>query len=270
MLVICLAVFIYSAIQLFLILRNYYVIDKLQDDTVAEYVTNETTTGSTSANMRVMTPFAVNNTTVTNSTNTTEDDAVPDPGIDVDLAGLQKVNKDIKAWIYIPDTKINYPVLQGTDNAYYLTHTHLKAYHVLGSIFMDYRNAADLTDSNTVIYGHNGKNMAMFGGLKKFQDQSYADARPYIYLIIADKTYVYKIFSAHVVKATSATYTRTFSSTEQYQKWLDTEAKASYITAAYAPTSDMYTLTLSTCTSVVKDDRFVLQGALYATIERGE
>ena len=78
--------------------------------------------------------------------------------ITVDFERLQEENKDIIAWLYCPDTEINYPVVQSKDNEYYLRRLLDGTWNIAGTLFMDYRNAADCSDLHTIIYGHNMKN----------------------------------------------------------------------------------------------------------------
>ena len=73
----------------------------------------------------------------------------------VDFKALKKINQEIVAWIRIPDTSIDYPVVQGNDDSYYLTHTFKKTEHVAGAIFLDSDNNADFSDDKNIIYGHN-------------------------------------------------------------------------------------------------------------------
>lgn len=86
----------------------------------------------------------------------------------VDFKALKKINPDIVAWIRIPDTSIDYPVVQGNDDSYYLTHTFKKTEHVAGAIFLDSDNNADFSDDKNIIYGHNMKDGSMFRGLRNF------------------------------------------------------------------------------------------------------
>ena len=81
-----------------------------------------------------------------------------EPPIEVDFAELVAVNRDIVGWIYIEDTVVNYPILQGEDNFYYLDKTYEKKYLASGSIFLDAVNQQDFTDSHSIIYGHNMRN----------------------------------------------------------------------------------------------------------------
>ena len=91
----------------------------------------------------------------------------------VDFRALKKINPDIVAWIRIPDTSIDYPVVQGNDDSYYLTHTFKKAEHVAGAIFLDSDNSADFSDDKNIIYGHNMKDGSMFRGLRNFLDDEF-------------------------------------------------------------------------------------------------
>ena len=85
--------------------------------------------------------------------------------VTVDFEALKKINPEIIAWIRIPDTKIDYPVVQGTDNEYYLKHTFKKTEHVAGSIFLDKDNSPDFSNRKTILYGHNMKDGSIFQGL---------------------------------------------------------------------------------------------------------
>ena len=92
------------------------------------------------------------------------------------FAKLQKQNPDIHAWISIPGTNIDYPILQSGDDTpedFYLNHGTNKKYLYAGSIYTQRRNSTDFSDPNTVIYGHNMKNGSMFGTLKKYRDVNY-------------------------------------------------------------------------------------------------
>ena len=92
--------------------------------------------------------------------------------ITVDFERLQEENKDIIAWLYCPDTEINYPVVQSKDNEYYLRRLLDGTWNIAGTLFMDYRNAADCSDLHTIIYGHNMKNNTMYEFEKTKEERS--------------------------------------------------------------------------------------------------
>ena len=104
----------------------------------------------------------------------------------VDFKALKKINPDIVAWIRIPDTSIDYPVVQGNDDFYYLTHTFKKAEHVAGAIFLDSDNNADFSDDKNIIYGHNMKDGSMFRGLRNFLDDEFLKEHHILYLYLPD------------------------------------------------------------------------------------
>ncbi len=196
-----------------------------------------------------------------------EREPVP-PAIDFDL--LSSISPDSVGWIWIPDSDISYPLVQGRDNQFYLTRTYDGGYNKLGSIFLDYRIPGDFSGRNTIIYGHNMKSDAMFGTLEKFRDQAYVDARPQFFILREDGIYRYQIFSAYVTDALSDTYTYQFGNDAAYAKYLEKVTKLSDITPPVAesasirlPDPGVPIVTLSTCTSTGRQlDRFVVHGFL--------
>ncbi|EGP9899719.1 class B sortase, partial [Listeria monocytogenes] len=93
-----------------------------------------------------------------------------------ELRDLQKLNKDMVGWLTIADTEIDYPILQSTDNDYYLHHNYKNEKARAGSIFKDYRNTNEFLDKNTIIYGHNMKDGSMFADLRKYLDKDFLAA----------------------------------------------------------------------------------------------
>ena len=125
----------------------------------------------------------------------------------VDFQALRKINSDIIAWIRIPDTKIDYPVVQGKDNAYYLKHMFQKTEHAAGSIFLDMDNEADFSNRKSILYGHNMKDGSMFQGLHRFQEESYLKEHNQVYLYLPDnRELVYTVTKCGYVKADSDTF----------------------------------------------------------------
>ena len=106
---------------------------------------------------------------------------------EVDFAALREINPDIVAWIYIEGTKINYPIVQGEDNSYYLKHLFSGEWNGSGCIFLDFRNDASFADRHSIIYGHHMKNGTMFTDLDKYKKQEFFDEHPIALLITPDK-----------------------------------------------------------------------------------
>ena len=195
-----------------------------------------------------------------------QDGQVPDaPPITVDFEALQAVNSDIVGWIYCADTAINYPVLYGETNDTYLRHDHEKNYNVAGSIFIEVQNSADLSDVNTILYGHHMDDGSMFAALQNWQDQAFFDAHPVIWLFTPEQNYRIVPFSAYETSAYSETYTIFSGPCEQLNAYLQTAADRSAVQAGIAPPdgTGRYVL-LSTCASAFGsgEARSVLHGVL--------
>lgn len=169
--------------------------------------------------------------------------------ITVNFEELKAVNPDIVGWIYIEAIpNISYPIVQGTDNEYYLKHTVEKTRNSSASIFLDYQNSPDFTDANTIIYGHNMKNQSMFGLLKKMRDQSVYDESPYIWILTPSGDYLYEVFSACEVSANDEVYTLFSAGGEEFKSYLEKMQAKSDVVNDMTFTGDEYIITLSTCT----------------------
>lgn len=192
----------------------------------------------------------------------TQDDGAFAAAPEVDFASLSAQNDDCIGWIYIPDTTVNYPIVQGDDNIYYQSHTFNKVSNNCGSIFLDALNASDFSDQNHVIYGHHMKNGSMFAGICKYTTQDYYDAHPFFWLVTPQKTYRVSIFSGFLTDTESSVWQLTFTSADAYQDWLDQMCRNSYFKSDVVPGSSDRIVTLATCSYEYDDARFVLMGIL--------
>ncbi len=184
----------------------------------------------------------------------------------VDLAGLKAVNPDVTAWIYQPDTPLCYPVLRCDSNDTYLRHTYTGEYNKYGSIFIDYRCASDFSGRNTLIYGHNMKNTAMFGSLVGYREQSYYDAHPTFTLYTESGAYTCEIFAAYETTAGSYTYVIDFQSDASFGEYVNYVTQLSLIGTSVTVGAGDRLITLSTCdyTAGGRSVRFVVQAVLRA------
>lgn len=180
----------------------------------------------------------------------------------VDFESLQKINSEVVAWIYIPGTDINYPVVQGTDNDYYLYRLFDHTYNKAGSIFADYRNNGVAKDDNTVLYGHHMRNQSMFAQITGYTKQEFYDEHPYAMLMTPDGNYMIKFFSGYVTDVYSNAWDMLFYSDSEYSDWISAVSRKSYFTAAVTPTVRDRMVTLSTCTYEYDNARFVVHGIL--------
>jgi len=180
----------------------------------------------------------------------------------MDFTALREVNSDVLGWITIPSTVISYPLLQGTDNQYYLKHTWKKWSSAVGAIFLDCQNSRDMSDFNTVVYGHRMNNGSMFASLKYYKKQSYWSAHPYVYITNDYGSHRYEIFAAYEVSTAGKTYQIGFSGDETKQAFLDYCMEQSVIDTGITPTVYDKILTLSTCTGNGHSTRWVVQAML--------
>lgn len=181
---------------------------------------------------------------------------------DVDFDSLVSVNEDVIAWIYIEDTNINYPVVQGDDNRYYASAMFNHDYNKAGSIFMDYRNQPDFTDKHTIIYGHNMRNGSMFADVRKYQDQEFYDEHPTGLIMTPEKNYHFEVVAAYVASLADNAWQLEFFSDEDLEVWLREAMERSEFTSSTIPTAQDQIITLSTCSYEYSDARFVLVGIL--------
>ena len=172
--IICLGVFCYSGYQLYLIFAENNVVKK-ETKELKEIVNKAT-----------------------------------EEGTDIDWDALKAKNEDIVAWIYIPDCDISYPVVQGDDNAYYLTHTIEKQYNNNGSVFLDYQNNPAFLDDNSIMYGHSVEGGGMCTDLKKYADESFFNEHKTIYFLTPDANYECDVFVFAKTLDSSEYYTRNF------------------------------------------------------------
>ncbi len=187
--------------------------------------------------------------------------------LQVDFEGLKAKNPDVVAWIQMPALEISYPVVQGKDNSYYLYHMFDGESNKNGSIFVDYHNSPDFTDSNTIVYGHNMKDKSMFGTLNGYQDQALYEQHPCFYIYIPGYVLEYQIVSCYAGRIGSIGYTHGFPEPEDFQEFLDQILSyAGYDTGTEVTTEDKI-VTLSTCVNSNRNYRYLVHGKLTRKIE---
>ena len=162
---------------------------------------------------------------------------------------LFKINSDIVAWIDIPGTPVDYPVVKSKDNDYYLTHDIHQESSSYGSIFIDSRlYDKPFQSKNLIIYGHNmGKwTDVMFGSLMEYKDNDYFKKHKYVYLYTPGNKMKYKVISIREVSSKSEAYKVDFEK-GGFRKWLDNAVTQS-IYSVDEKIENGHVLTLSTCT----------------------
>lgn len=116
-----------------------------------------------------------------------------------DFDALRASCPDIQAWIRNPGTQLDYPVVQGEDNAYYLDHLPDGTANRNGSVFMDWRNQEDFSDPLTVLYGHHIRGGRMFSSLDGYKEQAYYEEHPCLYLYTPDAVYCVELLAGVIL-----------------------------------------------------------------------
>lgn len=150
-----------------------------------------------------------------------KEDTSDDDNNKINFEELSKINSDIVGWITIENSNINYPIVQGQNNTYYLKHSFEKKYSGYGTIYMDATADTNFNSLNTFIYGHNTSNSTMFADLGKFMKQSFFDEHKNIFIYTKDKNYKLEIFSVHVDRASSKSYQMNFTTMNLYKEYID-------------------------------------------------
>ena len=187
-----------------------------------------------------------------------EDDSYMET-LEKNLESLREINEDVLGWIVIPDTQLDYPLMRGEDNDYYLERSWEGEPNVAGSIFMEQVNDREFKHFNTVIYGHRMKDGSMFGSLKHYSGKSYWEKHPYIYICDDGGVHRYEIFAAYEATLEGSTYQVGFADDESKQIFLDNCVGYSDIDTGVIPTIEDRIITLSTCTGRGYDSRWVVQ-----------
>lgn len=199
------------------------------------------------------------------------DNSVPQASTETErmkiLKELQKENSDIVAWIEIEDSKINYPVLQGEDNDYYMTHTCKKEYSKDGSLFLDKNYDWKKPSTNLLIYGHNNiGSKEMFVDLMKYEDEEYYNSHKTIRFTTAEEDAEYEIIAVFKSRVYYKSETDVFryyffidaENEQEFNEYVQNSKEASlYNIEATAQYGDQL-LTLSTCSYHTEDGRFAV------------
>jgi len=165
----------------------------------------------------------------------------------VDFNKLMEINKECIGWIEFENTDISYPIVQGQDNEFYLTHHFNKKKNAAGSIFMDYINETDFSDPYTILYGHNMKDGSMFAKLNQYESKDFYVENPVFWIYTPEKNYSYEIFSC---------YSLDTDTVSQLETNLDVIIEQSKYSTGIFPEKDDKILTLMTCNSNGDTHRF--------------
>lgn len=177
-----------------------------------------------------------------------------------DFAALWELAPDAVGWLSIPGTMMEYPVVQGTDNEYYLTHLATGENNPSGAIFLDYRSAADFSDPCSIVYGHNMLDGSMFSDLMKYEAQPFFDAHPEGVLETPEGSRTVRFFAGFVADGDSEVWQRDRAA-EDLPAWASRLAEQSCFASGLLPSRGDRVIVLATC-NADGSARFVLIGVL--------
>lgn len=255
LIVICLGVFLYSAYQIAAYLYDNYKSKSTYDKIREEY--------EKQLEQEKEASLPIDKTD--NNPNTSVAPNIPDaPGLSGKRQlmdrynSLLEINKDVVGWISIPNTVIDYPVVQADDNDFYLRRNIHGGSATAGTIFMDYRSDARLEGKHVILYGHHMRNGSMFKDLVKYKEEDFFQNQGNLHFNSLYEEIEWEVFSVYVADADFNYRQTEFASGENYVKFLNKLQNESMFNKGIELTENDQILTLSTCTYEYDDARFVV------------
>lgn len=181
--------------------------------------------------------------------------------LEVDFSNLINSNKETVAWVSVPNTNINYPIVQHSDNNYYLNHSFNGLNNEAGWVFMDYRNSIEHLGRNTIVYAHTRKDGSMFGTLENILSSSWYENQDNYAIKVSTKyeNNLWQVFSVYCIPTTTD-YIQTDFSDDSFQEFLNKIRGRSVFDFKTTVNIKDKVLTLSTCHN--RDERIVLHAKL--------
>lgn len=278
-LIILLAVFILGAgVSLFKVIQIYgeYSRGRAEYESLEEYASVKGN-DETDASDETVNTEADN---LQDTASSSEDEEPKEPSkiqvrLDIDTETLKEINPDFIGWLYYEPAEINYPVVRDRGDDYYEHHSFEQEENSSGAIFLDYVCKPNFTAFNSVIYGHNMKNGAMFGMLNELlKDPTLIDENPYFYVYTDKEILMYEIFAGYYTSAKSDTYgiqiDYTMEDKQAYLEYIDGIAQYRNEDVLNLNTLNDETMicTLSTCHGFHSGNRTVLHGVLIEREQR--
>lgn len=170
---------------------------------------------------------------------------------------LKSINSDYKMWIQIENTNINYPVVQGSDNDYYLKHNFRKESNISGTVFVESANDID-NDKNIILYGHNMRNGTMFNNITNYKEESFFNEDNKINIIMNNTLYEYEVFSVYVKNVSEVNLAIGFASEDEFINYAYNEAEESLYKKDVDFSAGDNLITLVTCSYEFTDARTIV------------
>ncbi len=187
-----------------------------------------------------------------------ETEPVQEPYVSpIDFEALQKENPDTIGWIQIEGTQVNYPIVQGTDNDFYLNHDFNGKESIAGSIYLDFESQGDFDGRNNILYGHNMKNGTMFKDVVKYKDEAFFNEHQYFTIYTPEREIRLKAVAAYYGEAKPIVRKTRFVSQESFDAFVqEMMSPCSYAEDVQYPARTLYTLV--TCSYEINDARTFL------------
>lgn len=194
-----------------------------------------------------------------------EERGIEIPQLALDWKALKEQNDDIYSWIYVPNTNVNYPVLQhDTEHDYYLEYNLDHSKGRPGCIYSQKYNTTTYTDRNTVLYGHNMKNGTMFKTLHYYEKEDFFNENRYFYIYTPETVLVYEVLAACEFTNEHVLYKYDFSTVESLDKYMEglmaSKSKNNHMLEGVEFTEETKLLTLSTCIYGRANERWLVVG----------
>ena len=256
MIILALGVVIFCGSRLLAARQGYQASRDVYEDAASQFTKPAVSGG------RENVPQAGGDHSYTYSEANERDSELDQPPITVDFKSLASVSDNVIGWIYCEDTVINYPIVCGVDNEYYLERDYRGNFDPGGSIFSDAANIKGFVDSNIILYGHHMPDMSMFATLKYWQDQDYYNKHPVMWILTPEQNYRMELFSAYPTSAISDTYSIFRSPGPELEQYLQFVVNNSTIRTSVELDPYAKYVVLSTCAYRDEIARTVLHGKL--------
>ena len=165
----------------------------------------------------------------------------------LDFGALREEMPDLIAWLLIEGTPINYPIVHGGDNAYYLNHLPNRERNPMGSVFLDYRNPPDFSYPNSLIYGHYSSSGEMFAALHSYRTASFFENHSLAWIFTPEADYMIEIFAAYVVNSAYEVPPMTFAGDDVFDTYIQNIKRRSAFTADITVNPGDRLVSLATC-----------------------
>lgn len=170
---------------------------------------------------------------------------------------LKSINSDYKMWIQIENTNINYPVVQSSDNDYYLKHNFRKESNISGTVFIESANDID-NDKNIILYGHNMRNGTMFNNITNYKEESFFNEDNKINIIMNNTLYEYEVFSVYVKNVSEVNLAIGFANEDEFINYAYNESEESLYKKDVDFSAEDNLITLVTCSYEFTDARTIV------------